>query len=168
MEATYSETTTLIPLKENKMRINDRKAGTIGAIAAMVLVGTALCANLAIGQPAAKSSDDQQVPNRDRYLLLDARIIESTENAELTLGVVRKDENNPLLKEDKPWEPRFDNPYCSVIYDEEDKIYKCWYSIFIRSGPRGDFPGEGLAAEKRAWVPWREGARGFGVCYATS
>jgi len=105
---------------------------------------------------------------RARFLLLDSRIIESTENAELTVGVVQKDKNNPLFGEDKPWEPRFDNPYCSIIYDEEEKLYKCWYSIFIRSGPRGGSPGEGLAPEKRAWVNWREGNRKCGVCYATS
>ncbi len=42
----------------------------------------------------------------DRYLLLDSRIIDNTENAELTLGTVKKDPRNPLLMEDKPWEPR--------------------------------------------------------------
>ncbi|MHC4145059.1 MAG: family 16 glycoside hydrolase [Planctomycetota bacterium] len=105
---------------------------------------------------------------RNRYLLLDSRIIESAKNAKLTVGTVRKDKNNPLFKEDKPWEPRFDNPYCSVIYDEEEKIYKCWYSIFIESGPSGDFPGEGLSSDERAWVNWKEGERDFGVCYAAS
>jgi len=105
---------------------------------------------------------------RDRYLLLDSRVIESKTNVHLTVGVAHKDKNNPLFKEDKPWEPRFDNPYSSVIYDEEEKIYKCWYSIFIKSGPKGDFPGEGLPSDKRAWVNWTEGDRDFGVCYATS
>ncbi|MHC4201571.1 MAG: HEAT repeat domain-containing protein, partial [Planctomycetota bacterium] len=105
---------------------------------------------------------------RDRYLVLDSRIIESKENVQLTVGAAKKDANNPLFKEDKPWEPRFDNPYCSVIYDDEEKIYKCWYSIFTRSGGSGDFPGEGLPSDKRAWVKWKEGRRGFGVCYATS
>ena len=65
---------------------------------------------------------------RDRCLLLDSRIIGKVENAHLTVGVVHKDENNPLFKEDEPWEPRFDNPYCSVFYDEEEGIFKCWYS----------------------------------------
>ena len=105
---------------------------------------------------------------RERYLLLDSRIIEKTENVQLTVGTVHKDENNPLFKEDKPWEPRFDNPYCSIIYDEEEKIFKCWYSIFIKSGPVGDFPGEGIPSEERAWLDWTEGDRDFGVCYATS
>jgi hypothetical protein len=109
-----------------------------------------------------------ETPNRERYLVLDSRIIDKTNNVELTVGVVDKYPANPLFGEDKPWEPRFDNPYCSVIYDEEEKIWKCWYSIFIRSGGRGKFPGEGLPSEKRAWVNWREGKRGFGVCYATS
>jgi len=117
---------------------------------------------------AIASGRSLAVGAQKRYLLLDSRIIENTQNAKLTLGTVRKDINNPLFKEDKPWEPRFDNPYCSVIFDEEDKIFKCWYSIFIKSGARGDFPGEGLASEKRAWVNWTEGKRDFGVCYATS
>jgi hypothetical protein len=106
--------------------------------------------------------------HRTRYLLLDSRIIEKTENAQLTIGTVQKDKNNPLFTEDKPWEPRFDNPYCSVIYDEEAKLYKCWYSIFTKSGPRGELSGEGLPPDKRAWVNWRVGARSSGVCYATS
>ena len=104
----------------------------------------------------------------DRYLLLDSRITESTENVQLTVSTFQKDENNPLFKEDKPWEPRSDNPYCSVIYDEEEKNYKCWYSIFIKSGREGGSPGEGLTSEKRAWVDWTEGEREFVVCYATS
>ena len=125
----------------------------------------AACLLAAVTSPAGA---DDKTFKRDRYLVLDSRIIESKDNVELTVGVAHKDKNNPLFKEDKPWEPRFDNPYCSIIHDEEEMIYKCWYSIFIRSGPKGDFPGEGLAPEKRAWVDWREGARGFGVCYATS
>jgi hypothetical protein len=112
---------------------------------------------------------------RDRYLLLDSRIIDKVENAHLTVGVVQKDDNNPLFGEDKPWEPRFDNPYLSVVYDQEEKVFKCWYSIFIRSDGfdgypnEGDsFPGEGLPSDQRAWVEWYKGKRKFGVCYATS
>lgn len=125
-------------------------------------------------QDSAKVKKGTETPSvevntkTDRYLLLDSRIIEHTENLELTVGTVKKDANNPLFKEDKPWEPRFDNPYSSVIYDGEEGIYKCWYSIFIESGPKEDFPGEGLPSDQRAWYDWLEGDRGFGVCYATS
>ena len=131
----------------------------------IITAGVAAC--LLTAATSSGNADDRTF-RRDRYLVLDSRVIEKTDNAQLTAGTVRKDPNNPLFKEDKPWEPRFDNPYCSVIYDDQEKIYKCWYSIFIKSGPKGDFPGEGLAPEKRAWVNWREGTRSYGVCYATS
>ena len=134
-------------------------------IVAIAILTATICGG--VGATAA-DAPAQTPAKRPRFLLLDSRIIEKTENAQLTVGTVQKDRNNPLFKEDKPWEPRFDNPYCSVIYDEEEKIYKCWYGIFIKSGPRGDFPGEGLPPDKRAWVNWREGVRSFGVCYATS
>jgi len=129
----------------------------------MLTAGIAsLVATMFADSAAGQSGETPPDAKRDRYLLLDSRIIESTDNVELTVGVVRKDKNNPLFKEDKPWEPRFDNPYCSVIYDEEDETFKCWYSIFIKS----DY--EATPSEKRAWLKWHEGRRGFGVCYATS
>ena len=63
-----------------------------------------------------------------KYLVLDSRIIDNVQNAKLTLGETKKHPANPLFGEDKLWEPRFDNLYANVIYDEEDKLYKCWYS----------------------------------------
>ena len=68
---------------------------------------------------------------REKYLVLDSRIIESTKNAKLTIGEVRKEKSNPLFVEDRTWEPRYDNMYPNVIYDEEENLYKCWYCPFI-------------------------------------
>lgn len=117
---------------------------------------------------AIEKRDD--VPRRDRYLLLDSRIIEDTENAILTVGTVQKDKRNPLLKEDKPWEPRYDNVYCNVIYDEQDKLYKCWYSPFIidestTNTPRKDRVNGG----KFRYMGDHTGRRReMGICYAVS
>jgi hypothetical protein len=110
------------------------------------------------------------VPRRDRYLLLDARIIEDKENAILTVGTVQKDKRNPLFKEDKPWEPRFDNLYANVIYDREEDIYKCWYSPFIidestTNTPRKDRVNGG----KFRYMGDHTGRRReMGICYAVS
>jgi hypothetical protein len=94
----------------------------------------------------------------DRYLLLDSRLIASTENAKLTLGKVRKHTGNPLFEEDKPWEKRFDNLYANVIYDEQEKIYKCWYSPFIV-----DNSAKGMTLEQRqGW--YKVGEAGIGHC----
>jgi hypothetical protein len=107
---------------------------------------------------------DPALPGRDRYLLLDSRIVAGTENAQLVLGEVQKYEGNPLFEEDKPWEKRFDNLYANVTYDEEEEIYKCWYSPFIV-----DESAKGMTLqerkEKKYRPPW---TREMAICYATS
>ena len=100
---------------------------------------------------------------RDRYLLLDSRIIENAENAEITIGKVEKHKSNPLFEEDKPWELRFDNLYANVIYDEEEKIYKCWYSPFIK-----DVSSKGMTIEERYQKEYEPPRREMAICYATS
>lgn len=118
---------------------------------------TALCSFGAVqNEPAG--------PKRDRYLLLDERIIARTENAELTLGNVRKHPANPLFEEDKPWEKRFDNLYANVIYDEQEKLYKCWYSPFII-----DTSAKGMTVAERRQKDYDEpDNREMAICYATS
>ena len=101
---------------------------------------------------------------RDRYLLIDARIVEQTENVKLSLGKVQKHGRNPLFAEDKPWEKRFDNLYGNVIYDEQAHIYKCWYSPFIV-----DLSALGMGLEDRLTQKYKVPRnREMGICYATS
>jgi hypothetical protein len=112
----------------------------------------------------AQAVGDSGEPERDRFLLLDSRIIDATENVRLTIGKVLKHKDNPLFEEDKPWEKRFDNLYANVIYDEDQKIYKCWYSPFIV-----DDSARGMTLAQREQVeydPPRE--REMAICYATS
>ncbi len=112
----------------------------------------------------AQAVGDSGEPERDRFLLLDSRIIDATENARLTMGKVQKHKDNPLFEEDKPWEKRFDNLYANVMYDEDQKIYKCWYSPFIV-----DDSARGMTLAQREQVeydPPRE--REMAICYATS
>ena len=84
----------------------------------------------ALEKKASVKSTKSKVP-RDRFLLLDSRIIDSTTNANLALGRVQKHPSNPLFVADKPWEPRYDNMYPNVIFDEQEQLYKCWYCPFI-------------------------------------
>lgn len=93
-----------------------------------------------------------KVPNDPKYLLLDSRIIASTEGTHLVLGTIEKDQRNPLFVEDKPWEPRFDNLYPNIIFDGQEELYKCWYNPFIID------PRTSSTARRRE----------MGVCYATS
>ena len=100
---------------------------------------------------------------RRKYLLLDSRVVQRIDDASLVLGQINKHPANPLFGEDTPWEPRYDNMYPNVIYDEEQRIYKCWYTPFVTSELEEKTPHE-----KRKSVPWRVSKRMFGLCYATS
>ncbi len=99
-----------------------------------------------------------------RHLLLDSRIVEGTDNAELVVGSVEKHETNPLFGEDKPWEMRFDNLYANVLFDDEEQIYKVWYSPFIV-----DHSAKGMSAQQ--WKETKYQApfdREMALCYASS
>ena len=80
---------------------------------------------------AGVSGNRKTALERTSYLLLDARVVDSTTNAKLTPGDVVKHSANPLFVESEEWEPRYDNMDPNVIYDEEENLYKCWYSPFI-------------------------------------
>lgn len=104
--------------------------------------------------------------NDPRHLFLDARLIARSEGLQLVLGKVEKDPRNPLFGEDRPWEPRFDNLYANAMYDEDEKIYKAWYSPFIvdkktSSTPRAQRP------YARFWPTAAQDLE-MGICYATS
>jgi len=117
----------------------------------------------------ASSAPAAEVPGQGKYLLLDARVVDRAEDVVLRVGTVTKHPANPLFREDKPWEPRFDNLYANVIYDEEEKLYKCWYSPFIidkahSSTPHAQREPGGYMRALRSVGRRRE----MGVCYAQS
>ena len=99
-----------------------------------------------------------------RFLLLDDRNVESTENVELKLGVPTKHPANPLFIEDKPWEKRYDNFYGNIIFDKEEVIYKCWYSPFIVAHSA---KGMTLSQRKKTTYDGHD-LQEMAICYATS
>lgn len=90
--------------------------------------------------------------------------MEDVQNAELTLGTVKKHSANPLFGEDKPWEKRFDNLYANITYDDEERTYKCWYSPFIV-----DNSSQGMTLQQRQEVKYSAPRnREMAICFATS
>ncbi|MGA8540722.1 MAG: hypothetical protein WB566_14560 [Terriglobales bacterium] len=81
----------------------------------------------------------------------------------MTLGTVTKDSHNPLFGQDKPWEPRFDNLYPNVLYDDNDDVYKCWYTPYLVSPCTASTP-----PELRPYRSFDEKGEELGICYATS
>ena len=121
---------------------------------------------------------------RSRYLLLDDRLIEKKQNVRLAIGTIKKHEANPLMVQDKPWEPRYDNLYPNIVYDKDQKLYRCWYNPFIKDSLASQTPHEKRdldpytnhpdhtkdGQEKRDKVSYLPHplSREFGMCYAVS
>ena len=105
---------------------------------------------------------------REKYLVLDSRIIESTKNAKLTIGEVRKEKSNPLFVEDRTWEPRYDNMYPNVIYDEEENLYKCWYCPFIVDQRTTETHPDRRKPSLTPYMDARPAGREEALLYATS
>jgi hypothetical protein len=131
----------------------------IGWMACCVVVMTVAYTTL-FESPAKANEIDS---TRSRFLILDSRLLGTAENAVLKVGTVQKSTSNPLFGEDKPWEKRFDNLYGNVMYDKQEKIYKCWYSPFIV-----DRSAKGMTLEQRQKRYSSGPGREMGICYATS
>ena len=114
-----------------------------------------------------KESAAKSIP-RDRFLLLDSRIIDSTINARLTLGSVKKHPANPLFVADKPWEPRYDNMYPNVIFDAEEQLYKCWYCPFIIDERTTKTPTAKRKPTATHYMSAKPNKRDEAILYATS
>jgi hypothetical protein len=143
--------------------ISSQKEGQEMSRRRFLLLATIIVLSLALWTGWAEEAKPA-LPERDRFLLLDSRIVAGAENAELVLGTVQKYEGNPLFEEDKPWEKRFDNLYANVLYDEEEELYKCWYSPFIV-----DESAKGMTLEERKEKKYRPPwTREMAICYATS
>jgi len=109
------------------------------------------------------SCKQEKKADATKYLLLDSRIIEECSNVRLEVGTVKKHPANPLFEEEKEWEMRFDNLYGNVIFDEEEKIYKCWYCPFIV-----DSSSTGMSLQERNRRYRSPENREMAICYATS
>ena len=103
------------------------------------------------------------------YLVLDERIIASTENLRLRLGEVQKNDRNPLFGSrffsDPParWEAKFDNFYPSVVFDSTTDTYRVWYNAFIH-----DEASETTPLENRSTTLYWHAGREDSMHYAVS
>jgi len=123
---------------------------------------------MAMASAQNKAKCNAELNKHNKVLVLDSRIIDNVQNAKLTLGEIKKHPANPLFGEDKPWETRFDNVYANVIYDEEDKLYKCWYSPFIVDERTTLIEENRRHPFYTAYLQTSPEGREMAVCYATS
>ena len=63
-------------------------------------------------------------------LFVDDFVIERSEGVSRTLNRPEKVEQNPIMRPDRPWEGSLCMQPGTVIYDEQDRIFKMWYLTF--------------------------------------
>ena len=106
---------------------------------ALIGTGTTLLPSLMEGQGTTEAVSSQQpVPlppkpdspfdvGRRAQLFVDKLLVRETERVSFTLHPAEKHPKNPLLKADRPWEGQALEIYGSVLFDEDEKIFKMWY-----------------------------------------
>jgi hypothetical protein len=110
--------------------------------------------------------DAGPIAARERYLLLDSRLIDTTENARLAVGTVTKHPANPLFGQELPWEQTMHHMYANVMFDTEDGLYKIWYFTTISGPPQQADWGQHVTPGPLAPKEKRQG--NFATLYAVS
>jgi len=107
------------------------------------------------------------------YLLIEPGLVEQMKQVEPVVGTVTKATENPLLREDVPWEPRWDDMKPSVWRDPATGRTHLWYTPFIHDSLTSDVGGEPWNVS--VWPPAQKYLvngpgqyREFALCYAYS
>ena len=83
-------------------------------------------------------SEDQRYKNVDdrRQLFIDDDVVASLKNVTRRQHTPKKHRSNPLIRRDQPWEvnPYFRTSCFSVVHDDADGLFKCWYQDFYTYG----------------------------------
>ena len=69
-------------------------------------------------------------------LLIDDYLIAQSDRLTRRPHVAQKYFPNPVLTYTKPWEGHCVLAWGSVLYDREDKLFKCWYEVYRQNEPR--------------------------------
>lgn len=108
-----------------------------------------------------------------KYFFLDRRLIQpqAVSNAAVFVEPIQKDtEHGVLFTEEffavppKKWEARYDNGYPNVLYDPEERIYRCYYTLFLEDPDSASTSKE--QRTQRHYTPTDK--RSVGLAYAQS
>ena len=85
-----------------------------------------LLGGILLGSSAA--SEPTQITSAVQ-LFVDDYVVDTTDGVRRQVNRWKKYPGNPVLRPSKPWEMggTYLNVYGSVIYDEDEKLFKCWY-----------------------------------------
>lgn len=78
----------------------------------------------------ARGADEPIAVGTHAQLFLDDRVVERTDNLKRTVHQPVPHPANPVLTTDKPWEFTCVTLWGTVLYDEQDRLFKMWYQTW--------------------------------------
>lgn len=105
----------------------ERKRSNTSSGATHMLASIAALALLVSGLRAGAAED---LKGKQKNLFVDDVQIESMEKVTRTLHVPARAEENPVLTPDLPWEGSLILQPGTVIFDEDEHVFKMWYNSF--------------------------------------
>jgi hypothetical protein len=110
---------------------------TRGSRREFLKTGATAAAGLCFSQlrtSAAAEPDDGRPRKLTRgapQIFVDLDALEKLDNVQQLLHSAEKHPANPVISPTRPWEREGGGPAASVIFDREEKIFKCWYQGVI-------------------------------------
>ena len=95
------------------------------------------------------SAEAIQVQRGVRQLFLDDYVIDQIDGLRRVVNPATKHPNNPVLQREHPWEQFRAMIYGSALYDEEEKLFKMWYTCMPHNNTQ---PAVQINGKNR--VPW--------------
>ncbi len=101
------------------------------------LAGTAMVGLPERSMSASKTGNPRKVGTGAPQIFVDLDRVEILDNVQQLFHQAQKNPENPVLYGERPWEASGYGFVTSVVYDEEEKLFKCWYqgAIGCVAGP---------------------------------
>lgn len=87
-------------------------------------------------------------------LFIDDEFIARTKDIERIVNQPSKYHNNPVLTWDKPWEGNCVLTWGSILYDQDEKLFKAWYQVYKKFPPREEAETMLCYATSRDGIKW--------------
>ena len=126
-----------------------RRSFLKGSGATLLVLGSEFVESQFASAQIAKSEPFSTRPGEPTFVL-ESSTLEDLWRVRRKLNPLVKSPRNPIMIRDQEWETSGPIIHGTVLYDPEDKLFKCWYQIFSDEA-------------YRERLPWS-----YRICYATS
>ena len=125
-----------------------------------LLAGLA-CSTFHASPATGKTDPEGETMARYKFLLIDDDSLLETQNLERRVNQARK-RAEPVMRLDAPWETDRDMlNTINILYDEEEGLYKMWYTLMRWTGETADGPRAVAYATSRDGLSWEKPVLGL-------